>query len=357
MIDLGGGNLGARRVTGYSESASGVSSRDGTLTFTRTGTYRVYYTYTLTYDANGDRIFADYNSITLTFSKYIEVIDGAGEVRIIYHTDEEHPFLAAFDADGDHTYTVSYHLGADNSVSIINSQYFVATSDHLFGWTIDPKYTYRDLDYIYSAGERVPYISSFHSAEIHLYPIWDKGLSVTAELSMEAGDAHVVNLSTNTNTAIVYLGTGFRDNGRYLVSLTSFQINGLSSHYELIGWTVNGEFVPISEVGEYSYITYENSPITIVAEIRRVYTVSYSIDRTYSTTFFQPTTAYEGEHISLPWAVTLNDPENYRLVGWNVMIDGEYVMDGEEYLLIDDISDYAVNGNITFVAVFGPIGE
>lgn len=357
MIDLGEGSLGAIRVTGYSESASGVNLNGDALTFTRTGTYRVYYTYTLTYDANGDRIFADYNSITLTFSKYIEVVDGAGEVKIIYHTDEEHPFLPAFDADGDNTYTVLYNLGAESSVSIINSQYFIATSDHLFGWTTDPKYTYRDIDYIYSAGERVQYISSFHSAEIHLYPIWDEGLSVTAELSMETEDAYVINLSTNTNSVIVYLGTSFRDNGRYVVSLTSFQVNGLSSNYELIGWTVNGEFVPTAEVENYSYITYENSPITIVAEIRRIFTVSYSIDRTYSTTFFQPTTAYEGEYITLPWAVTLNDPENYRLVGWNVMIDGEYVMEGEEYLLIEDVSEYAINGNVTFVAVFGTIGD
>lgn len=118
-----------------------------------------------------------------------------------------------------------------------------------------------------------------------------------------------------------------------------------------------GEFVPQSEAVNYSYITAENTPLRIVAEIRRTYSVVFSIDRTYSSSFYQPMTVYEGEYVTLPWAVTLNDPENYRLVGWNVMIDGEYVMDGEEYLLIEDVSEYAINGNVTFVAVFGTIGD
>ena len=39
------------------------------------------------------------------------------------------------------------------------------------------------------------------------------------------------------------------------------------------------------------------------------------------------------------------------------MVDGEYVMEDEEYLLIEDVSEYAINGNVTFVAVFGAIGD
>ena len=206
-------------------------------------------------------------------------------------------------------------------------------------------------------GQRVEYISAFGALEIHLYPVWDTGLTVSAELSAEAGNASVINVGTGTDSALVYLNTTGLNRGKFVVDLNSFQVRNLPSGYELIGWTINGEFVPQSEAVNYSYITAENTPLRIVAEIRRTYSVVFSIDRTYSSSFYQPMTVYEGEYVTLPWAVTLNDPENYRLVGWNVMIDGEYVMDGEEYLLIEDVSEYAINGNVTFVAVFGTIGD
>ena len=88
--------------------------------------------------------------------------------NIVYHTDEEHPFSATFDPDGDGTYSVSHNLGADDSVAMITKQYFSSTSDQLFGWVTDTKYTYRDTSYIYEPGERVEYIGYFHSAEVHL---------------------------------------------------------------------------------------------------------------------------------------------------------------------------------------------
>lgn len=182
-------------------------------------------------------------------------------------------------------------------------------------------------------------------------------MTVSAELSAEAGNASVINVGTGTDSALVYLNTTGLNRGKFVVDLNTFQVRNLPSGYELIGWTINGEFVPQSEAVNYSYITAENTPLRIVAEIRRTYSVVFSIDRTYSSSFYQPMTVYEGEYVTLPWAVTLNDPENYRLVGWNVMIDGEYVMDGEEYLLIEDVSEYAINGNVTFVAVFGTIGD
>ena len=354
-IILASGNDNARRIDGYAETPTGISSMQGVLTFNQTGTYRVYYTYTFTYDENGDRVFAGYDDVTVTFSRYIDVEDGNGTVTLVYHTDAAHPFAEQF--GGGTQYSVQHNLGASSAVNMISAQYFMATNDRLYGWTTDEKYSYRDEAYIYVVGQRVEYISAFGALEIHLYPVWDTGLTVSAELSAEAGNASVINVGTGTDSALVYLNTTGLNRGKFVVDLNSFQVRNLPSGYELIGWTINGEFVPQSEAVNYSYITAENTPLRIVAEIRRTYSVVFSIDRTYSSSFYQPMTVYEGEYVTLPWAVTLNDPENYRLVGWNVMIDGEYVMDGEEYLLIEDVSEYAINGNVTFVAVFGTIGD
>ena len=352
---IANGSAGARRIDGYTETLSGISSSSGSITFNNTGTYRVFYTYTFGYDENGDKVFAGYETVTITFSRVVEVHDGAGMVTIVYHTDEDHPFVDAF--GGGTSYSVNYNLGTSTMVNLIGDQYFVTTSDRLYGWTIDEKYTYRDSEFIFASGQSVEYLSSFGALEIHLYPIWDKGLIVSAELSTEIENVSVVNVTTGTNTELIYLSTTGLNRGKFVISLSSFQVANLPAGYELVGWTIDGEFVPQANIATYSYVTLDDTPITITAEIRQMYSVTFIVDRTYSTTFFQPTTAYEGEYVSLPWAVTLNDPENYRLVGWNVMIDGEYVMEGEEYLLIEDVSDYAINGNVTFIAVFGPIGE
>lgn len=352
------GRINARRVVGNEESAAGALSTAEGIRFNRTGTYRLYFYYTLSYDANGDRIFGGYSSMTLTFSRYIEVLDGDGMVEIVYHTDEEHPFSTAFDPDGDGTYTVSHNLGTEDTVAMITKQYFSSTSDQLFGWVTDTKYTYRDTSYIYGPGERAEYIANFHSAQVHLYPIWDKGITVTASISDPDSGASVICLSTNTNTQTVYLNTENLASvyGRYDVKLSSFRISGLTSEYEHVGWTVNGEFVSVEDAGSYTYTSYEQNDVTITAEIRRIYTVGFEIDSTYSSTFFRSQQVREGECAALPWTVTVNDPQRYRLAGWHVRLDGSYVQnpDGGN-LLLEDIAEYEIYGNVVFVAVFEEI--
>ena len=87
-----------------------------------------------------------------------------------------------------------------------------------------------------------------------------------------------------------------------------------------------------------------------------MYTVNFEIDSTYSSTFFRSQQVREGECAVQPWDVTVRDPQKYRFAGWNVRLDGNYVQNSDGgNLLLEDIAEYEIYGDVVFVAVFEEI--
>ena len=313
------------------------------LVFNEAGTYRITYSYTLSYNEAGDRVFDGIRTRTIYFYQTIEVQDGDGDITITYVTDEGHPF-----ADGSTQMTVTYNL--NSSIITLDSTYFnYSGEDVLYGWASREDYTFVDTDYLYYSGRIISdYIGAFGSREITLYAIWDPGITITLVVNGDAQESEKYYLSTGS------LSAGYRVDVYYFGTPTA------PGNTVFVGWTGGfiGDDIVTSQPYTITDISEEN--LTIYAVFENVYTVSFDTNATYTengrsdyytSSTFRSEQVTDGDTIADPESKqNLNcSREGYEFKGWYVQ--------GDESQTLVDLSEYEVTGNVTFVALFGPIEE
>lgn len=363
---LGTGTLDIRKFSngGYFNAAGSVKlTRYGDsyqLTFNSTGKYQILFTVKLTYDEDGNRLFGG-ESVTLTFSQYVEVIDGKGDITITYVTDKDHPFADGIpyeeitDGKGNvigYAYKITYNLAstiltmAQQDGSVGN---FIAGNDRLFGWLKREDYTLLDASTALRRGTIIDdYIGTFGKREVTLYALWDKGLTINIDRA-ESITGYKPQIITK------WLSTTTNNYGEY-----SFVVNSLTfdapTGYIHKGWMINGVFY---EVGSLTTLRYKSDTmVEVKVVLAKQYTVRYIINSTYANRIGD-SQVEEGSTIQLP-NVTAKD--GYTFKGWKLVTSymtnsdytvGDEAIDGST-IINDENALCQVNGRqaIVLVAVF-----
>lgn len=313
------------------------------LIFSEKGKYRIGFSYYLRYDENGDWVFSDKSGYRVEYYQEIEVIDGNGDVTITYVTDAEHPFR-----DGSTQKEYTFNLN-EAHITPSNSDFNYSGSDKLFGW-IDPKYDFTDTDYLFEDGVVLAdFIGSFNAQNVTLKAIWDKGITVTGKID----DNNVITSNK------IYLNSS----GYYNVDISDFALNAsqIPTGKVFLGWT--GGFIGDEVVTSGNYKIRDVLPenLTITAVFSDQYTVKYDMNTSYTdeTGDHLYTTEFFGSETVLSNNPYIADPESKMKVSCNregYEFKGWYVQGDESQTLVD-LSKYEVTGNVTFVALFGPIEE
>lgn len=181
-----------------------------------------------------------------------------GANTITFVTDKDHPF-----SDGLLERTVTYNLS--NNINALNEKEF-AGNDILFGWT---QYIGKDAtskDVVKNGIDN--FISRYNSQNVTLYAIWDGGISVTAK--SEGNDDRVKHY--------------FRDSssGYYVIDLSVYKVYAPAGTV-LAGWTGGflGDGVKNGKI-YLNEVTDDSDYFTINAVYKKMLTVKYSINATYS---------------------------------------------------------------------------
>lgn len=300
----------------------GSLKKDGSqyrLSFNESGQYTLYHSFSL-------------GNITLSFDQELDVWSDTTDVTITYVTDAEHPF-----DDGTLERTVTYSLAED--IYTIKKNAFsssVAASDVLYGWTATIG---GYASSAYRSGEALTdFIGDFNAKHVTLYAFWDPGLTLT----VNAGEGTVY-------TQTYYLNS----RGYYDIELELFSVNAPKG-YEFVGWSgkVFGDRIynkPYCFIYTVDWSDSEYGEITAV--FKKLYTVKFYVDPTYSNAFFRNEIVLDGEKIkdvSTKQNISCK-VDGYRFAGWYVQ--------GDETQTVIDLATFVITGDVTLVAKFVPTEE
>lgn len=313
------------------------------IVFHTAGEYKLTYNLWMLYDENGNHAFGDTEKTYLSVEQTVYVTDSNNTVTITYITDELHPF-----ADGSTQYTVEYKLS--DKINTLNKTYFGDTEDSLYAWKEKEEYTFLDKDKIIISGNVISdFVSSFGKSNVTLYAIWDAGIEVT--LHMDYIDENGESVFEEA-VYRYYLTKSGTNAGQYEISSTHMAEfkKRIPSYYGFICWTGgpygNGTVTIVNPTTTESCV--------IVANIKRYYTVRFEVNGYYTNYTFWPNnkTVFDGTTLTDGAELMTSVPcyvEGYEFKGWYVQ--------GDETNTMIDLETYIIHGDVTFVALFGPIGE
>ena len=258
------------------------------------------------------------NGVSYSFGQVVNVLSDTCDVAITFVTDKDHPF-----SDGLLQRTVTYNLS--NNITALNEKEFAGT-DILFGWT---QYIGRDAtskDVVQNGIDN--FVSRYNSQNVTLYAIWDGGISVTAK--SEGNDDRVKHY--------------FRDSssGYYVIDLSVYKVYAPAGTV-LVGWT--GGFLGDSVKNGKIYLNEvadDSDYFTINAVYKKMLTVKYSINATYSASVIRNDSVIEGNGLDSNRTVVAKT--GYTFKGWFVH--------GDESKTIIDLSTYKFTEDTVLVAVF-----
>lgn len=258
------------------------------------------------------------NGVSYSFGQVVNVLSDTCDVAITFVTDKDHPF-----SDGLLERTVTYNLS--NNITALNEKEF-AGSDILFGWT---QYAGRDATSRDVVKNGISdFIGKYNSQNVTLYAIWDGGISVTAKA--EGNDDRTKHY--------------FRDSssGYYVIDLSVYKVYAPAGSV-LAGWTggflgdtVKNGKIYLNEVSDGS------DYFTIHAVYKKLLTVKYSINATYSASVIRNDSVIEGNGLDSNRTVVAKT--GYTFKGWFVQ--------GDESKTIIDLSTYKCTEDTVLVAVF-----
>ena len=258
------------------------------------------------------------NGVSYSFGQVVNVLSDTCDVAITFVTDKDHPF-----SDGLLQRTVTYNLS--NNITALNEKEF-AGSDILFGWT---QYAGRDAtskDVIKNGIS--DFIGKYNSQNVTLYAIWDSGISVTAK--SEGNDDRTKHY--------------FRDSssGYYVIDLSVYKVYAPAGSV-LAGWTGGflGDGVKNGKI-YLNEVTDDSDYFTINAVYKKMLTVKYSINATYSASVIRNDSVIEGNGLDSNRTVVAKT--GYTFKGWFVH--------GDESKTIIDLSTYKFTKDTVLVAVF-----
>lgn len=258
------------------------------------------------------------NGVSYSFGQVVNVLSDTCDVAITFVTDKDHPF-----SDGLLQRTVTYNLS--NNITALNEKEF-AGSDILFGWT---QYAGRDAtskDVIKNGIS--DFIGKYNSQNVTLYAIWDSGISVTAK--SEGNDDRTKHY--------------FRDSssGYYVIDLSVYKVYAPAGSV-LAGWTGGflGDGVKNGKI-YLNEVTDDSDYFTINAVYKKMLTVKYSINATYSASVIRNDSVIEGNGLDSNRTVVAKT--GYTFKGWFVH--------GDESKTIIDLSTYKFTEDTVLVAVF-----
>ena len=258
------------------------------------------------------------NGVSYSFGQVVNVLSDTCDVAITFVTDKDHPF-----SDGLTERTVTYNLS--NNITALNEKEFAGT-DILFGWT---QYAGRDATSRDVVKNGISdFIGKYNSQNVTLYAIWDGGISVTAK--SEGNDDRVKHY--------------FRDSssGYYVIDLSVYKVYAPAGTV-LAGWTggflgdtVKNGKIYLNEVSDGS------DYFTINAVYKKMLTVKYSINATYSASVIRNDSVIEGNGLDSNRTVVAKT--GYTFKGWFIQ--------GDEGKTIIDLSTYKFPEDTVLVAVF-----
>ena len=258
------------------------------------------------------------NGVSYSFGQVVNVLSDTCDVAITFVTDKDHPF-----SDGLLQRTVTYNLS--NNITALNEKEFAGT-DILFGWT---QYAGRDATSRDIVKNGISdFIGKYNSQNVTLYAIWDGGISVTAKA--EGNDDRTKHY--------------FRDSssGYYVIDLSVYKVYAPAGSV-LAGWTggflgdtVKNGKIYLNEVSDGS------DYFTIHAVYKKLLTVKYSINATYSASVIRNDSVIEGNGLDSNRTVVAKT--GYTFKGWFVQ--------GDESKTIIDLSTYKFTEDTVLVAVF-----
>lgn len=330
------------------------------LSFNSVGQYQILFTVTFCYDEYGNRLFGG-ESVKLTFTQYIDVIDGNGDITITYITDPLHPFSTNIpyeeikDSSGNivsYAYKITYNL---SSTIITMAQQngsnsnFISTNDRLFGWLKREDYSLVDANSALKKGTMIDdYIKTFGKSDAILYALWDTGLTIKVDKNEDITGYKPQIITKWLNTSDNYYG-------EYLFAINSLTFDTPTGYIHK-GWMIDGVFY---EVGSLTTLRYKTNDIVSVSVVLvKEYTVRYIINSSYANRIADGKVE-EGCKIELP---LVSPTSNYTFVGWRLVT---YYMTNSDYIVSDNVIDETtiiddtnalcqVNGkqSIVLVAVF-----
>ena len=262
------------------------------------------------------------NGVSYSFGQVVNVLSDTCDVAITFVTDKDHPF-----SDGLLQRTVTYNLS--NNINALNEKEF-AGSDILFGWTQYVGRNATSKDVVQNGIDN--FVSRYNSQNVTLYAIWDGGISVTAKA--EGNDDRTKHY--------------FRDSssGYYVIDLSVYKVYAPAGSV-LAGWTggflgdtVKNGKIYLNEVSDGS------DYFTIHAVYKKLLTVKYSINATYSASVIRNDSVIEGNGLDSNRTVVAKT--GYTFKGWFVQ--------GDESKTIIDLSTYKFTEDTVLVAVF-TVGE
>ena len=258
------------------------------------------------------------NGVSYSFGQVVNVLSDTCDVAITFVTDKDHPF-----SDGLTERTVTYNLS--NNINALNEKEF-AGSDILFGWT---QYAGRDATSRDVVKNGISdFIGKYNSQNVTLYAIWDSGISVTAK--SEGNDDRVKHY--------------FRDSssGYYVIDLSVYKVYAPAGTV-LAGWTGGflGDTVKNGKI-HLNDVADDSDYFTINAVYKKMLTVKYSINATYSASVIRNDSVIEGNGLDSNRTVVAKT--GYTFKGWFIQ--------GDEGKTIIDLSTYKFTKDTVLVAVF-----
>lgn len=300
------------------------SGQQYSMRFSETGKFRLIYSFFVS-------TYSETVSFTLTQDLY--VLDGQGEVAITYVTDAEHPFsdeimraavgVTLSDGSEGYAYTQTYSLL--QAIRSLGSSAFAPSTDSFFGWSKAKGGSAQAASVIQAGYTITDFVSKFGDSNPVVYAIWDPGITITA----------VANGGTQQRT--FYMDAS----GKYIVNFSSFQALAPNG-YNFVGWT--GGFLGDSVVKDkftISAVDYGDPNLaeylTVTAEFRERLLVSYSINNTYSNSFFLREEVNDGYYVANVKTPAANN--GYTFVGWYIAVldeEGNITGIGENFDLEND---------------------
>ena len=258
------------------------------------------------------------NGVSYSFGQVVNVLSDTCDVAITFVTDKDHPF-----SDGLLERTVTYNLS--NNINALNEKEF-AGNDILFGWTqyVGRNATSKDV----VKNGISDFIGKYNSQNVTLYAIWDGGISVTAKA--EGNDDRTKHY--------------FRDSssGYYVIDLSVYKVYAPAGSV-LAGWTGGflGDTVKNGKI-YLNEVTDDSDYFTINAVYKKMLTVKYSINATYSASVIRNDSVIEGNGLDSNRTVVAKT--GYTFKGWFVQ--------GDEGRTVIDLSTYKFTEDTVLVAVF-----
>lgn len=258
------------------------------------------------------------NGVSYSFGQVVNVLSDTCDVAITFVTDKDHPF-----SDGLLERTVTYNLS--NNITALNEKEF-AGNDILFGWTQYAGRNATSKDVVKNGIS--DFIGKYNSQNVTLYAIWDSGISVTAK--SEGNDDRVKHY--------------FRDSssGYYVIDLSVYKVYAPAGTV-LAGWTGGflGDTVKNGKI-YLNEVSDDSDYFTIHAVYKKLLTVKYSINATYSASVIRNDSVIEGNGLDSNRTVVAKT--GYMFKGWFVQ--------GDESKTIIDLSTYKFTEDTVLVAVF-----